>query len=206
MKICAIISEYNPFHNGHKYQVDRIREKFGNDTAIISIMSGNFTQRGEISIADKLIRAKCACECGVNLVLEIPFPFSMSSSEFYAQSGVEIADKIGIVDYLVFGSESGNICEICDIAEVINSQDFILTLETLQKEQKALGYPELCEIAIKKIYGEKVQKDFFSPNNILAIEYVKALRRKRSSIIPYTFKLFKGSGNLILLLLANCNY
>ena len=75
MKVAAIISEYNPFHNGHKYQIDKIREILGEDTAIIAIMSGNFTQRGEIAIADKTVRAASAVECGVNLVLELPFPF-----------------------------------------------------------------------------------------------------------------------------------
>ena len=80
MKVAAIISEYNPFHNGHKYQIDKVREILGEDTAIIAIMSGNFTQRGEIAIADKTIRASAAVECGVNLVLELPFPFCMSSA------------------------------------------------------------------------------------------------------------------------------
>ena len=99
MKVAAIIAEYNPFHNGHKYQIDKIREAFGEDTAVIAIMSGNFTQRGELAITDKSIRAKAACECGVNLVLELPFPFSMSSAEFFAGAGVKIANSLGVVDY-----------------------------------------------------------------------------------------------------------
>ena len=109
MKVVAIISEYNPFHNGHKYQIDKIREELGEDTAIIAIMSGNYTQRGETAIVDKTIRAKAACLCGVNLVLELPFPFCSSSAEFFASAGVRIADRLSIVDYLAFGSESGDI-------------------------------------------------------------------------------------------------
>ena len=109
MKIAAIIAEYNPFHNGHKYQLDKLRELLGEDTAIISVMSGNYVQRGEIAIADKTVRARAAVDAGVNLVLELPFPYSMASAEFFASAGVHIITSLGIVDYLVFGSESGDI-------------------------------------------------------------------------------------------------
>ena len=145
MKVAAIIAEYNPFHNGHKYQVDKIRDIFGEDTAVIAIMSGNFTQRGEPAIADKALRAKAACECGVNLVLELPFPFSMSSAEFFASAGVRIANELQIVDYLVFGSESGNLGNLADIAEIISSEEFILTTEKLSDSPKFknMGYPAI---------------------------------------------------------------
>ena len=190
MKVAAIISEYNPFHNGHQYQIDKTRELLGDDTAIIAIMSGNFTQRGELAITDKTIRAKAACECGVNLVLELPFPFSMSSAEFFAASGVKIANSIGIVDHLVFGSESGDIDEIANIADIISSEEFILTVDTLNASDshKNKGYPEICEEALKRIYGKNIPESFFSPNNILAIEYVKALKKEKSSISPITIK------------------
>ena len=88
MKTVAIISEYNPFHNGHAYLIKKAREAFGEDTAVIAIMSGNFTQRGELAIADKTVRARAALECGADLVVEIPFPFSVSSAEFYAKSAI----------------------------------------------------------------------------------------------------------------------
>ena len=148
MKIAAIIAEYNPFHNGHKYQVDKIREILGEDTAIIAIMSGNFTQRGELAITDKTVRAKSAIDCGVNLVLELPFPFSMSSAEFFAKSGVKIADSIGVVDYLVFGSESGDINELSDIASVTLSPEYHLTLETLPIEE----YKAVCDLFDEDVY------------------------------------------------------
>ena len=194
MKVAAIITEYNPFHNGHKYQVDKIREMLGEDTAI---MSGNFTQRGELAIADKTVRAKAAIECGVNLVLELPFPYSMSSAEFFSKSGVAIANAIGVVDYLVFGSESGNISELSDIASVMLSSEYELTLDTLQNspEYREYGYPELCEIALSKVYGKEITRDFFSPNNILGIEYIKALSRLGSNIVPLTVRR-EGAGYL----------
>ena len=189
MKVVAIISEYNPFHNGHKYQIDKIRENLGDDTAIIAIMSGNYTQRGESAIADKTVRAKAACDGGVNLVLELPFPFCSSSAEFFASSGVRIADRLSIVDYLAFGSECGDISKLSDIADILCSEEFILHFDTISKEpkNKSLGYPKLCESAVNTIYGDKLN-NFFTPNNILAIEYIKALRKEKSRIIPYTVK------------------
>ena len=195
MKVAAIISEYNPFHLGHKYQVDKIREVLGADTAIIAIMSGNFTQRGEIAVTDKTIRAAAAVECGVNLVLELPFPFSMSSAEFFAKSGVRIANSIGVVDYLVFGSESGDIRELSDIASVMSSSEYQLMLDTLKEdsEYKEYGYPELCEIALSRIYGKEITREHLSPNNILAIEYIKALASEGSNITPLTVRR-EGAG------------
>ena len=197
MKVAAIISEYNPFHLGHEYQVKKIREIIGEETAIIAIMSGNYTQRGEIAVADKTIRAKAAVECGINLVLELPFPFSMSSAEFFARSGVKIAEEIGVVDYLVFGSESGDIDELSDIASIMSSPEYELTLETIRNEveYKDCGYPELCQIALSKIYGKDISRDYLSPNNILAIEYIKAISSFGASITPLTIRRM-GAGYL----------
>ena len=109
MKTVCIISEYNPFHNGHLYQINRVKELLGSDTAVVAIMSGNYTQRGELASADKSIRARAALEAGVDLVLELPFPYSLSSAEFYADAGVHIASSLGVCDYLAFGSESGEL-------------------------------------------------------------------------------------------------
>ncbi len=197
MKIAAIIAEYNPFHSGHKYQLDAIRECLGEDTAIIAIMSGNFTQRSEPAIADKTVRARAAVECGVNLVLELPFPFSMSSAELFAKSGVRIANALGVVDYLVFGSESGDISELSDLSDVMMSEEYSLILDALSTdpEYKEYGYPELCSIALNRLYGKDISRDFYSPNNILAIEYIKALKSENSNIIPYTIKR-EGAGYL----------
>ena len=195
MKVAAIISEYNPFHLGHKYQVDRLRRELSEDTAVIAIMSGNFTQRGEAAICDKTIRAMSAVECGVNLVLELPFPYSMSSAEFFAKSGVRIANAIGVVDHLVFGSESGDISELSDIASIMSSSEYSLVLEDLMNDSdyKEYGYPELCEIALSKLYGKRLSPELLSPNNILAIEYIKALSSEGSRISPYTLRR-QGAG------------
>ena len=197
MKVAAIIAEYNPFHKGHMYQIDRVRELVGSDTAIIAIMSGNFTQRGEIAIADKTVRAKSTIDCGVNLVLELPFPYSMSSAEFFAKSGVYIADKLGVVDYLVFGSECGDIIELSKIAEIFGSEEFRTKLCELEKckEHKSLGFPQLCEMAYKSMVCDICNCDFTMPNNILAIEYLIALMELDSKIEPITIKRIGANYN-----------
>jgi len=188
MKTVAIISEYNPFHTGHEYQIQKIREELGEDTRIIAIMSGNFTQRGELAIADKSVRAECAVRCGVNLVLELPFPFSSSSAEIFAKSGVKIADELGVVDYLSFGSENGDIDFLTSIAK--NMTDSIYKEKLVEKatDNSGLGYPEICESVYKELFNDEISRDLFSPNNILAIEYIKALKERNSQIIPHTVK------------------
>ncbi len=183
MKTVAIISEYNPFHSGHEYQLKRIREDFGESTAIVAIMSGNFTQRGEVAFASKMQRAKAAVLAGVNLVLELPFPFSSSSAEIFAKSGVKIAEGIG-ADYLSFGSESGDINELSLVASAIVSDAFAEAFKALG-ENKGLGYPERCEIAYKKVSDAKFE---FSSNNILAVEYIKAINELNAKIKPHTIK------------------
>lgn len=190
MTTVLIISEYNPFHKGHEYQIKDIRNTFGEDTAIIALMSGNYTQRGEIAFADKYLRAECAVLGGVNLVLLLPFPFSMSSAEFFASAGVEIANKLSVVDYIAFGSENGNVSELVSVAKNMLSPEFTEKLNNAQNDEKnkTVGYPKLCERVYEDTFSEKLTEAFFSPNNILAIEYIKALIRTGSNIQPYTTK------------------
>ena len=130
----GIVCEYNPFHNGHLYHIEKIREEFGEDANIIAVMSGNYVQRGGVAITDKGIRARCAVESGANLVLELPFPFSMSSAEYFAKSAIHILDSIGCVDYVSFGSESGSVEDITKIAEIMLSKEFENELERLSND------------------------------------------------------------------------
>lgn len=189
MTTVAIVCEYNPFHNGHEYQIAKIREEFGEDTVIIGIMSGNFTQRGEFAIADKGTRAKCAVHGGANLILELPFPYSMSSAEIFASAAVHIADSLEIIDYLSFGSESGDIQPLTELASLMMSEDFNNAVHTLSNkaEFKGRGYPEIIEEAVKMLGYDKKSVEF-SPNNILALEYIKALKNTKSNIKPHTIK------------------
>ena len=188
-KIVAIISEYNPFHKGHAYQIDCIRRDFGEDTAIIAIMSGNYTQRADVAFADKLLRATAAVESGVNLVLELPFPYSCSSAEFFARSGVAIANSLGVVDYISFGSELGDIEALQTIARNMMSQEFKSALANAQKnaEYVSLGHPALIEKIYCSLYGD-IDQRITSPNNTLALEYLKAITESNSSLKPHTVK------------------
>ncbi len=188
MPTVAIISEYNPFHNGHKYQIDELRRIFGEQTEIIAIMSGNYTQRGALAIAEKTVRAKSAVLGGVNLVLEIPFPFSASSAEFYARAGVSIANSIGVVDYLSFGSEIGDIDQLTKIADNMMSERYLKKLSDMQKADSQTGYAKLCEQAYAELYGDDDRDVLSMPNNILAIEYIKAIKSLNSKIRPHTIK------------------
>jgi predicted nucleotidyltransferase len=152
-------------------------------------MSGNYVQRGGIAIADKSIRAKCATLSGVNLVLELPFPFSMASAEFFAKSAVSILNKLGCVDILSFGSEAGDILPLLKIATAMCSEDYRKALQKISSDDVflKLGYPKLCELALKDVIKENITFEF-TPNNILAIEYIKALLIFESKIVPHTVK------------------
>ena len=180
MTVVGIVAEYNPFHLGHKYQIDKIREMFGKDTAVVAVMSGNYTQRGELAIFDKYTRAEAAVLAGVDLVLELPFPYSMSGAEFFARAGVSILDSLGVVDYLCFGSECADI-------EALKKAADALCDEILPKEEShdARGYADKCE-DICKMSG--ISAEIFSPNNILGIEYIKAIKSLESNIVPITIK------------------
>jgi predicted nucleotidyltransferase len=189
MKLAAIIAEYNPFHNGHKYQIDKAREILGDDVAIVAIMSGNYTQRGELAIMDKTMRAEAAVMAGANLVIELPFPYSCSSAEIFATAGVSIAGSIG-ADYLVFGSECGDISSLAETTDIIMSDSFKEKVEIIKanKNYASLGYPKIAEMAYKELAEDDYTIDIASPNNILAIEYIKAIKSLDIAITPITIK------------------
>ena len=188
MKTVAIVCEYNPFHNGHKYQIDSIKRDFGEDTAIIAIMSGNFVERGDVAILDKFKRARIAVENGVSLVLELPFPFSLAGAEGFAQAAVSIAEGLGTVDALSFGSECGSLEDLTRACDRVLSEDFDCALKALLATDgnEALGYAKARTLAYETLYGKDEAEILLSPNNILAIEYLKALKKLGSSILPHT--------------------
>lgn len=186
MTTVAIIAEYNPFHTGHSYHIQKIKEEFGSDTTIIAIMSGNFTQRGDVAFTDKLTRATCAVMCGVNLVLELPFPYSCASADIFARGGVTIAQKLGNVDYLSFGSESGCAEELMYVADITLSQNYCDKLGMLLNDT-AYGYAKCCQLAYEAC-SDNYKNFSFSPNNILAIEYIKAIKKLNSNLKIHTVK------------------
>lgn len=185
MNVCGIICEYNPFHKGHKYHIEETRTRFG-ATHIVGIMSGNFTQRGDVAIVDKYKRTETALKNGVDLVIELPVQYALSSAEQFAQGAVYLLNSLGCVDMLSFGSECGSIDRLREAAGAVyyaqESEEFGKYLKN------GMSYPAALQKAIEKFYTEDVLETLAAPNNTLAIEYIKALDTYASPIKPVTIK------------------
>ena len=190
MKNYAIISEFNPFHNGHAYLVKRCREHGA--THITAIMSGNFVQRGEPAIFPNHIRALTALKTGVDLVIELHLPFAVSNAQQFAENGTSVADAMNCVDCIAFGSECGDITSLNELSSLIISENFQKKL----KEQISTGisYPSALTNTMKIINPSLVPL-MSEPNNILGIEYIKAVYKLGSPIKPVTFKRIGDSYN-----------
>ncbi len=178
MKITGIICEYNPLHLGHKKQIDHIRDANGEDCGIVCLMSGNFVQRGAPAIVDKMCRAKAAILCGADLVLELPVTCALSSAEGFAAGGVRILS--GFCDKLSFGAETADSQVLLSIAQALLSEDFSRVLR--EKLADGVSFPSAREAALEAMgYDATLLK---TPNNILAVEYCKAILAQRSSMEP----------------------
>jgi len=184
MKTAAVICEYNPFHYGHKYQLDKTREMGA--THIVAVMSGNFTQRGDAAIFDKYARARAALQNGADLVLELPTRFSLSAAEGFARGAVSIIEALGCVDMLSFGSESGDISALKEAAGA--SEYAIHTDEFHELMRKGETFPSALAKTVKNYYTDDVYEVLSSPNNTLAVEYIKALDDIGSMIEPVTIQ------------------
>ena len=177
----GIIAEYNPFHNGHKYHLDKIKKMYKNEE-IILVLSGNFTQRGEPSIIDKWKKTEIAIKAGVDLVVELPFVFSTQSADFFSYGAVSILEKLK-VDKLVFGSESDNIDDLITIAKCqIDNDDF----EKLVKIYSKFGenYPTAISKAVMDLTGKNVK----APNDLLGVSYIKTILKNGFNIKPICIK------------------
>ncbi len=190
MKIGAIISEYNPFHNGHKYHIEQTRA--AGVTHIAAVMSGSFTQRGDAAIYDKHVRARTALENGVDLVIELPARYSLMSAEGFARGAVEIVSSLGCVDMLSFGSESGDLAALKEASRAIEFTTRTEEFDRLIKRGKS--YPAALQEAMLEYYTPDVAELIGSPNNTLAIEYLSALDNIASSVEPMTVKRL-GAGH-----------
>lgn len=182
MKTAAIICEYNPFHYGHKYLIDKTREVGA--THIAAVMSGNFTQRGDVAIFDKYLRAKTALENGVDLVIELPTMYSLSAAEGFAAGAVGIIESLGCVDMLSFGSESGELAALSEASRACDYAQHTDRFHSLMKSGRS--YPAALAEVVKELYTDDVSEILDSPNNTLAIEYLNALDSIGSSIEPFT--------------------
>lgn len=181
MKVCGIIAEYNPFHNGHKYHISKTKELYG-ATHIIAVMSGNFTQRGDLAIVDKYKRTETALKNGVDLVIELPVQYSLASAEQFAYGAVYLIDKLGCVNFISFGSECGDI-ELLQTASKAVRQ-YRQSDEVAKLMDSGYTYPSALQKIISEKYSAEIADVLDLPNNILAIEYINAAE-KINSIIKY---------------------
>lgn len=172
MKTCGIIAEYNPFHNGHKYQIEETKRRYG-ATHIVAVMSGNFTQRGDVAIFDKYKRTEIALKNGVDLVIELPVAYALASAEQFALGAVSILQSLGCVDMLSFGSECGDIDLLHETAGAVvyaqQHDDFFRFMRAGDT------FPVALQKTIEKYYTEDIIETLTEPNNTLAVEYLKAM-------------------------------
>lgn len=189
MKTVGIVAEYNPFHNGHAYHIQKAKELTGADYCVI-VMSGDFVQRGAPASFPKHLRVATALANGADLVLELPVCYSLGSAEYFARGAVALLDKLGVVDCLCFGSECGDIEVLRQLAEeLLHESD---TFKNALGREMRLGhtYPQARNVALAASAPNLTAhiNVLATPNNILGIEYCKALLAENSAIVPYTIK------------------
>ena len=189
MKAVGFITEYNPFHNGHLLHLKKALELSGADCSV-AVMSGNFVQRGEPSIIDKYSRAAMAVNCGVNLVVELPSRYALGSAEKFAEGGILTLDKLEI-DSVCFGSESGHLSELEEMAEMLASESDKYQLALKKDLKSGNSFPLARENALAGLNimdKERLHEILSSSNNILGIEYLKAIKRNACHMKTYTYK------------------
>ena len=178
--ITGIIAEYNPFHNGHAYQIEQARLLTGCDFLVV-VMSGDYVQRGAPAVFDKYTRARMALACGADLVLELPVACSCASAEFFASGAVSLLDGLGCVDFLCFGSESGNLQSLMEPARILAKESPVFQEALRRGLSLGLSFPAARKEAFRACASNPDILDL--PNNILGIEYLKALLQRESKEI-----------------------
>ncbi len=183
MKCLGIISEYNPFHTGHAYHIAESRRILGETTAVISVMSGNFVQRGDSALADKWTRTRLALAGGVDLVLELPTPWATASAEGFALGAVHLLSTTGVVDVLSFGSEGGDLASLCSLARALDGEDYQQILQV--QLSQGVSFPVARARAMHDLLGEEAEA-LQTPNNNLGIEYLRAIKHLHSPLQALT--------------------
>ena len=179
--VIGIIAEYNPFHNGHLYMINQVRKMY-KDSTIICVMSGSFTERGEVSIINKWKKTEIALKNGIDLVIELPFPYASQSSDYFAYGAIKILNSL-CVDKLVFGSETNDIELFKKMVDIQLNND---KYDSLVKEymDQGLNYPTAMSKALITITNVKIEY----PNDLLAISYIKEIKKQKSNIEPISIK------------------
>ena len=188
MKTVGLITEYNPFHNGHLYHIEKAKELTGADRVIV-IMSGDYVQRGTPAVLSKHSRAHMALLNGASVVLELPVCYSCASAEFFAKGAVSVLDGLGCIDALCFGSECGNLEHLTSIAHLLSAEPETYRHHLQSSLKNGMSFPAARCHALEKMTGDAYASQILSdPNNILGIEYLKALKKLNSPIVPFTLK------------------
>ena len=188
MSVVGLITEYNPFHNGHKYHIEKAKELANADFAVV-VMSGNFVQRGAPAIMPKHVRAEMALKSGADLVIELPVCHATGTAEQFAYGAVSLLHNLGCIDAICFGSECGDIIALSDLAKLLctETKEYKDALQTALR--LGMSFPLARQQALNHLYPDRNYGHLLSePNNILGIEYLKALYRLESNIEPITFK------------------
>ena len=183
MNIVGIIAEYNPMHNGHIYHIKKAKELTQADYVIV-IMSGSFTEQGNIATLDKFTRAKIAVECGADLVLELPTVYATSSAENFAKGAVNILNSLGCVTHIAFGAEEEDISKLEKIANVKVNYANEIVEKKKEYLKDGIPYASAEYLAITDFVNEDLKNVLEEPNNLLGVEYIKALLSSKSQIVP----------------------
>ena len=185
MKVVGLITEYNPFHNGHQYHIEKAKEVTGADTVIV-IMSGDYVQRGTPAIMPKHLRAEMALRCGASAVFELPVCYSTGSAELFAMGAVSFLDQLSVVDCICFGSECGDIRLLKELSDYLCDEPEDYRSELRRALKKGYSFPAAREKALEHTLPDPSLAALLkNPNNILGIEYLKALKKLHSSMVPF---------------------
>jgi len=188
MEVLGIVVEYNPLHNGHLYHLQE-SIKMTKCKYVVAVMSGNFVQRGEPAILDKWQRTEMALKGGVDLVIELPVIYATSTAENFAYGAIKLLDSLKIVDCISFGSEEGSLDRLVKIADILLNEPLEYRKYLKKYLENGLTFAKARELAILKVTGDKeLAKTLQTSNNILGIEYLKALKKIKSPILPFTVK------------------
>lgn len=192
MAVIGIVCEYNPFHRGHQLHIEKTRAALGENSPVVCVMSGDFVQRGEAAVYAKSARAEAACRCGADLVAELPLPWSLASAEGFARGAVSLLGALG-ASHLAFGSETGELRPLEDLAQTLLDPALTAEVKALLTEDASLSYAAARERAAARRLGERALL-LRQPNNILAVEYLKAAYDQRLELEPLPI-LREGAGH-----------
>ena len=181
MKVCAVICEYNPFHLGHAYLLSKMKKR----GAVLALMSGSFTQRGEPAVVSKYERARAALISGADLVLELPFPYAASRADSFAAAGVRLLSWLGCVDELCFGSETGDAASLSAAALRVGSDEFLSVLASRLSQGHEVSYRRAFAEVYRQMFGTDI---FRGSNDILAVSYLSEIEKQGASMLPVAIR------------------